>query len=169
MIDLITKRIHIDGNASDGHQIGTYSKGYMAIRTGVFQNSDRFVKGAQTGQAKNAGVFTKRGITKFTQQDEETVTSKRGFVNIEFEKNKRPNFHRSNDPKVVISLTRQLENDYAVIATQKGYGIGFLNPHNFDKSQWVQLTYGKRIFDLSEREKNIALDEINDLVSKAIQ
>lgn len=112
MIDLITKRIHIDGNASDDAPIGNYSKGYLQLR-----------------QAK---------------------------------------YKRNADSKVIISLTRQLENDYAVVATQRGYGIGFLNKHNFDKSQWVQLTYGKRIFDLSEREKNIALDEINDLVSKAI-
>ena len=77
-------------------------------------------------------------------------------------------FKRNSDPKVIISLTRQLENDYNVIATQRGYAIGFLNKHNFDKSQFVQQTYGKRIFDLTESERAIALEEINDLVNKAI-
>lgn len=113
VIDLMTKRIHIDGKASDGDQIGAYSKGYLALRARAY--------------------------------------------------------HRGNNPKVIISLTRQLENDWSVIATQKGYGIGFLNILNYNKSQWVQLTYGKKIFDLTSSEKQYAIDKINELASAALQ
>lgn len=168
LIDLITKRIHIDGKASDGAAIGTYSTGYMKVRTGDFGNSVRFKRGAKKGQVKNAGVFTKRRVTAFTQEDDETVTSANKFVKTEFEKKARPNYNRTSDTKVIISLTRQLENDYTVIATEKGYGIGFKNSHNFQKSQWVQMTYNKRIFDLTKEEEQYAVDYINDLAGEAI-
>lgn len=45
---------------------------------------------------------------------------------------------RSADRKVIISLTRQLENDWSVIATQNGYGIGFKNPFNLEKARWAE-------------------------------
>lgn len=45
---------------------------------------------------------------------------------------------RSGDSKVIISLTRQLENDWSVIATAKGYGIGFKNPFNLQKARWCE-------------------------------
>ena len=113
VIDLMTRRIHIQGIASDGNQISTYSKGYLKLR--------------------------------------------------------EKKYHRDADPKVIISLTRQLENDWSVIATQRGYAIGFLNSFNFSKSQWVQETYKKRIFDMTSGEYAFAIERINQLTSEAIQ
>lgn len=113
VIDLMTRRIHVQGLASDGSQIAEYSDGYL----------------------------------KFRQKK----------------------YHRDSDPKVIISLTRQLENDWSVIATQRGYAIGFLNSLNFNKSQWVQETYNKRIFDMTSREYDFAIQRINQLTSEAIQ
>lgn len=34
--DPIHRRVHVDGKASDGSQIGIYTKGYMKVRTGNF-------------------------------------------------------------------------------------------------------------------------------------
>lgn len=147
MIDLMTKRIHVDGLDSDNSPIGEYSSGYMRVRTGLFLTNDVYKSGVNKGKLKPKGVFTKG----------------------EHKGQPRPNYQRSTDTKVIISLTRQLENDYAVIATDKGYAIGFLNPHNFDKSQWVQNTYNKKIFDLTKNEFDRAIEIINDLTSKAIQ
>lgn len=81
---------------------------------------------------------------------------------------------RQEGKKVVISLTRQLENDWSVKErsvqpTPKGYGIGFLDKHNYDKSQWVEKTYKKPIFSLTESEQAYALDYINDLVNQALE
>ena len=146
-IDLMTKRIHQGGKASDNSQIGTYSKGYLAVRSGVFRNSDRFKKGASKVQIKNAGTIS-RGKQKGQA---------------------RPQYNRGTDPKVIISLTRQLENDYSVIATNKGYGIGFLNPLNYKKSQWVQGTYKKKIFDLTQDEIQYAIDKINELAGEVLK
>jgi hypothetical protein len=144
VIDLMTKRIHIDGKASDGGQIGTYSKGYLALRSGEFKNADRNKK----GETKNSGTFTAKAAEVGKP---------------------RPNYHRGTDPKVIISLTRQLENDWSVIATQKGYGIGFLNLLNYQKSQWVQQTYKKKIFDMTASEKEYAIGRISELAGETLK
>jgi hypothetical protein len=36
----------------------------------------------------------------------------------------RPPYNRTSDPDVIASLTRQLENSYVLVATEKGYTIG---------------------------------------------
>lgn len=143
VIDLMTKRIHVDGKASDEAPIGTYSEGYMKVRTGTFVNAEKFSRGKQKGKNKNAGTNTRSGAA-------------------------RPQYQRSADTKVVISLTRQLENDWSVIATQKGYGIGFLNDFNLQKARWTEGTYNKKIFSLSPSETKYAIDLIQDLTRKAL-
>lgn len=161
-IDLMTKRIHIDGKDSDDTQIGTYSKGYMAVRTGNFKNSEKFSRGKNKGKNKNAGVVTKQNVaTPFGK-------SKFAVQNIEADKTPRINYNRSSDTKVIISLTRQLENNWSVIVTGKGYGVGFLNPHNLDKARWTEATYKKKIFSLSPFEiktiKEIIQDNVSDVL-----
>jgi len=146
VLALMKKRIHQDGIASDGTQIGTYSKGYMKIRTGNFRNSARVTRGANVGKLKDAGVFTKKA-----------AEAKRGTA--------RPKYNRGTDTKVIASLTREMENDMKVISLPGGsYGIGFSNKHNFDKSQWVTATYKKPIFNLAQTE----ISAINDIVTDAL-
>lgn len=111
LIPMITERIHKEGKASDGSQIGTYSNSYLRER----------------------------------------------------EKN-----NRGKDTKVIISLTRQLENDWSVVATQRGYGIGFLNSFNAQKLKWVEEGKGKIVSRLSAVETEYAIDRINELVNAAI-
>lgn len=110
-IPLITERIHKDGKASDGSQIGSYSNGYLKQR----------------------------------------------------EKNKR-----GKDTKVIVSLTRQLENDWSVLETQKGYGIGFTNSFNADKLGWVEESKGKVIRNLTTEEIDYAFERINELITDAL-
>lgn len=112
-IDLMTKRIHIDGkDASDG-QIGTYNKSYLALR--------------------------------------------------------ERKYSRSSDSKIIVSLTRQLENNWSVIATPKGYGVGFLNPFNLQKARWVEENKEKKIFSLSPSEQRVITEIIQENVSNAIK
>lgn len=113
LIDQMTKRIHIDGGASDGGQIGTYSKDYLSLR-----------------QRK---------------------------------------FNRSKDTKVIVSLTRQLENGWSVIATASGYGIGFLNSLNFNKARWVEAIKDKAIFSLSPKEMNYVNETIQELTTNGLK
>lgn len=80
----------------------------------------------------------------------------------------REKYNRSQDRKIIVSLTRQLENDWAVIGTAKGYGIGFNNPLNADKARWVESNKGKIIFNLSESEKQYIRERLQELVNGAI-
>lgn len=147
LIDKMTQRIHVDGKASDGGQIGTYSFGYMQVRLGIFNNSEEVSKGKNKGKIKNSGVIS-RGKNKGQP---------------------RPKYNRTADTKVIVSLTRQLENDWSVIATPKGYGIGFKNPFNLQKMRWVEEGKGKKIGDLTPDEEKYTIDYLNDLVSEALQ
>ena len=80
------------------------------------------------------------------------------------EKNKR-----GADTKIIVSLTRQLENDWAVLATNNGYGIGFNNPLNRQKAKWVEENKGKIIFNLSEAERTYIRERLQELVSGAVK
>ena len=77
-------------------------------------------------------------------------------------------FKRSADPKIIVSLTRQLENDYAVIGTVNGYGIGFNNPFNMQKAVWVEQIKRKIIYNLSAYEKDYITKRLQELVNGAI-
>lgn len=112
MIDLMTKRIHVDGKDASEKQIGTYNNEYLRLR-----------------QSK---------------------------------------YNRTADKKIIVSLTRQLENNWSVIATDKGYGVGFLNPFNLQKARWVEENKGVKIFSLSESEQQYAIERINELVRDAL-
>lgn len=112
-IDLMTKRIHIDGKATDEGQIGTYNKSYLALR--------------------------------------------------------ERKYNRSADAKIIVSLTRQLENNWSVIATGRGYGIGFLNPFNLQKARWVEENKGKKIFSLSRSEIDYITDTVQELTTDALK
>lgn len=129
-------RVHVDGLDSSGSPIGTYSPGYMKIRTGDFLNADRKTKGAKKGELKNADKYTKGSDIKIFG----TIVQETSKVG-----QNRPKYNRTSDPKVVASLTRQMENDTSVIQTGNGYGIGYLNPLNFKKALWVEETYNKPI------------------------
>lgn len=77
-------------------------------------------------------------------------------------------YNRTGDKKIIVSLTRQLENDWSVIATEKGYGIGFKNSFNLQKARWVEENKGKKIFDLTQSEQVYATDYLNELINDAL-
>lgn len=112
MIDLMTKRIHVDGKDAEEKVIGTYNNRYLELR--------------------------------------------------------QKKYSRTSDSKIIVSLTRQLENDWSVIATDKGYGVGFLNAFNIQKARWVEENKGKKIFFLSDSEQQFAIERINELVTDAL-
>lgn len=75
---------------------------------------------------------------------------------------------RGESRKIIVALTSQLEQDWAVIATQNGYGIGFNNQFNLQKARWVEEQKSKIIFNLSAEEKQYITERIQELVNGAI-
>lgn len=143
----IRKRVHEEGKAADGSQIGTYTAEYMKARTGNFGNSGRFSKGKNKGEVKDSGTIS-RGDNKGQP---------------------RPRYNRTNDTKVVLSLTRQQENDLGVVETPTGFGIGYKNSLNFEKSQWEEETYKKSIWALTTEEQQKAVQVIEEYIKDAIR
>lgn len=80
-------------------------------------------------------------------------------------------YNRSSAPRVIASLTRQMENDMTsgAIKTGKGYGIGFKNDFNFKKARWVEDTYDKKIFSLTQSEKEKVKIIAEDFIHRSIQ
>lgn len=101
------------------------------------------------------------------QKGQASDNSPIGFYSNSYLKQRVKN-RRGKDTKVIVSLTRQLENDWSVLATERGYGIGFLNSFNAQKLRFVEQNKGKVFSRLSPEETNYAIDRINELVSAAI-
>lgn len=113
LIDMMKQRIHVDGKASDGGQIGTYNKQYLKLRESKYK--------------------------------------------------------RDSSTKIIVSLTGQLEKDWSVIETEKGYGIGFKNVENLEKAINVQNIKGVLIFELSSDELSYANKFIEKQIEKALK
>ncbi len=151
MLPVVKTRIHEEGKDANDTQIGTYSPGYMKVRTGDFANATKTKK----GKKKDSGTFTDRTIRLNKESGIFTGEDKVGKA--------RPKHNRSSDTKVVASLTRQMENDFSVIETPDGYGLGYNNDLNAQKSQWVEETYDKPIFSLTNKELDVATDVASEL------
>lgn len=147
VIHSMNRRIHIDGKASDGSEIGTYSPGYMKVRTGLFLNSKSLKRGIVKGKPTNPGTFS-RG-------------KKKGQA--------RPAYNRDASTKVIVSLTRNLEKDWTVVTTAKGnYGIGFSNPDNYDKLNWVETAKKKTIGHLTKEEQEFVNEQFQKIVNDTL-
>lgn len=62
--------------------------------------------------------------------------------------------------------TGQMQSDYGLIVNGDTYGFGFQNTENSNKSEWVQETYKKEIFELSDSELDIYMDVYLDELNK---
>jgi hypothetical protein len=75
--------------------------------------------------------------------------------------------NRTSDSKVILSLTRQMEQDFSVVAGENGsYGLGYKNKINFDKAEWLEEKYFKTIFSLTEQEKKLIPKIIETEINK---
>jgi hypothetical protein len=102
------------------------------------------------------------------QKGESSDGGQIGTYSNPYLKLRQSKYKRDASTKVIVSLTRQLENNWSIIATQNGYGIGFTNPFNLQKARWVEGIKGKTIFSLSGSEQQYAVDRINELVADAL-
>jgi hypothetical protein len=142
VIGMMRKRIHEDGKASDNSGIGTYSSAYMKVRTGNFRSSARVSRGKNKGNPKNAGTYV-RG-------------AKKGQM--------RPKYNRTTSTDVILSLTREMENDFGTMRLQRGvWAIGFIrNPNRSKKGKFTHIDiadnaesvlYNKPIYRLNTEEQ----------------
>lgn len=161
VLETMKNRIHREGQAADGSQIGTYTPGYMKVRTGDFKNAKKFVKGKNAGKRKNAGTFTEAVIRLNKETGVFTGEDKVGKA--------RPNYNRTGDTTVICSLTRNMENDMKILPTKDGYGIGYSNDINGKKVDWLEDTYDKPIFTIGDLERKVITDTIQTYINQELQ
>lgn len=66
---------------------------------------------------------------------------------------------RGKSKKVILSLTRQLENDISVINEGNGYAIGFKNPDKAEIAIYLEEKYQAHIFsELTTEEERFAIE-----------
>lgn len=106
--------------------------------------------------------------TRIHEEGKAADDSKIGEYNNNYLRLRQKKNKRSADKKIIVSLTRQLENDWSVIPTKKGWGIGFKNSLNAQKLQWVEEQKKKKIGALSKSEKEYAINKIKKLVSEEL-
>jgi hypothetical protein len=165
----IKHRIHEEGKAADGSEIGTYSKGYIKVRTGNYDDIKR-----KNGDYYSGGAKYKRGAKKgdFKEKKSQEKSEAGVFSRGPRKGQPRPVYNRKNENGVILSLTRQMEKDMDAtnpIPIEGGYGIGFTNDFNYDKSQWNDKRYGKTVYDLTEKEEQLMNDIIDRYMGERMQ
>ena len=73
---------------------------------------------------------------------------------------------RGTDNKVILSLTRQMENGYILVELQNGTGIGFSTHEDFQKAGWCEETYGKHIFKPTAEETALVNQIAEEYIAK---
>lgn len=96
--------------------------------------------------------------------DQQIGTYNKGYLKLRERK-----YNRSSDTKIIVSLTRQLENDWSVIATNRGYGVGFKNTFNLQKARWVEENKKVAIFSLSSSEEKKLFEIVQENVSNVLK
>lgn len=80
----------------------------------------------------------------------------------------RQEYGRGQSRKIIVALTSQLEQDWALLATDNGYGIGFNNVFNAQKLRWVEEQKSKIIANLAAGEKQYISERLQELVNGAL-
>ena len=67
------------------------------------------------------------------------------YNNAYLKRRQQKPYNRTSDPTIVLSRTRQMENDFSVVKnrSRNGYGLGFKNSFNGQKALWLQQRYGR--------------------------
>lgn len=80
----------------------------------------------------------------------------------------RKKANRGTDNKVIISLTRQLENGLhpEALETENGYAIMTRSSEDYDKARWCEETYKKPIFAPTAEERALCQQIAEDYIAK---
>ena len=134
----------------------------------VIHTSPDFVK--RIGGLLDVNKFIKTGafdaLSQMTERIHEKGEAADGsgigtYTNNYLKLRQKKPYNRTEDSKIIVSLTRRLENDWGVIETDKGnWAIAFLNRQkgtktditSGDKMKFVEDSSGKKIAALSKPE-----------------
>lgn len=153
-LGLIKMRIHEEGKAVDGSDIGQYNK-----TTPLYVNPNNSpVKFTPAGKPKPG---KKQRKTKVNGKERKT----RYFTSYD---DFKTYIGRNELNKVNLFLTGDLQNQFTVIATDKGFGLGWTNEEKLIIAKAMEVKYGKVIYGLSEDERQKALQTGTDVANEVV-
>ena len=76
---------------------------------------------------------------------------------------------RGTDNKVILSLTRTMENSYELYAIKNGTAIGFTTMESMQKARWCEDTYKKAIFAPTAEERAMVKAIADDFIAKHVK
>jgi hypothetical protein len=152
--------------------VGDYSKHINALNR-IVQNDNIHRTALLTTLALHKKRIFQQGLddkmTRIGTYDKTPATIKGtyypgGYAQYKASKGKNPGF-------VVLRDTDSLQVGYGlkVIKYNSEYGFGHDNSFNFEKTQWMETKYQKRIFAPSEADRKILLDTINAQLNRELQ
>lgn len=122
----------------------------VALTTTLSVHKPRiFQAGLDAGRNKIGTYSTKTTYISQSKQARKTGKTKfeGGYAQYKKEIGKNPGY-------VILRDTDQMYADYGIVFTGN-FGFGFKNKHNFEKSQWMETKYSKKIFSLARNEVNV--------------
>jgi len=149
MLGDFVQRIHVDGKASDGTEIGKY--GTKPIYINPINSPQKFKPEGKTGKT----TFEKTG------QPHKTKYFDGGYKAF------RETVGQVSD-KVVLTLSGGLQNQLSVIPTDNGYGLGWQNEEMFKRANALEIKYGKQIWFPTEEEQTYASGTVDKIISDAL-
>lgn len=156
----VKDRIHSEGKATDGNKIGDYSK--KPIYISAKENPGKSF-GKPTGKKTKAGnVFSKFQSGEKKGQNHASKYFEKGYDQFKTE------IGRNLLGSVNLSLSGQLQKQLTMIATDKGYGIGWPNDEMFERAGHLEKKYKKKIWQLTEEEKKKAGELAETLTKKEL-
>lgn len=85
----------------------------------------------------------------------------------------------STDPKITFRFTDKMEKEFQVIATENGYGLGWIDAEggsgldegkvtNFDKANYLEKKFGN-VYSLTKSEKEKVKEITEDFIKKNLK
>ena len=150
MNGIISERIHEQGLDANGGKIGNYDTKPIYVNPNVATR--KFPAEGKTGKTK----FISTGLPHKTKY------FAGGYNEFKTQVGK-------NIGSVNLNLSGQMNNQFTVIATKDGYGLGWADENIFARARFFETKkYNKTIWGVTESEGEIINEIVNNAVNDAI-
>jgi hypothetical protein len=139
------ERIHTEGRASDGGDIGQYST------SPAYVNPAKSPRGFEAAGKSGKTVFARSGKPHLTRYFAEGYKQYREQIGLPSD-------------KVTLTLRGDLRDGLAVIRTEAGYGLGWGDTDLAARAEALEERYGKKIWSPTEQEQANMTAQITETV-----
>lgn len=134
----------------------------IALSTTLAIHKPRIFERGETAGGSKIGKYStkKASISKKSQaRDTGKTYFKGGYSEYKSDVGKNPGF-------VILRNTDQMYADYGIVSSGNGFGFGFQNEFNANKSGWNEDHFNKDIFQLNDKEIEVVTNTLTALVFK---